>query len=103
MKKVSVLKVIFWNFLLTTILLLGGGLLVSCDSILDGNEFKEKLEKDIAYANAKECTLAVKSDSQYGSFLSDGEKICKLLLIHGEKIRKFLFSHIRMVPGTAIR
>ena len=97
MKKVSVLNEIFRNFLLITILLLGGGLLVSCDSILDGNEFKEKLEKDIAYANAKECTLAVKSDSQYGSFLSDGEKSARLatrLNFSSQSTQVIIFSKI---------
>lgn len=62
----------------TAILMLGWGLLVSCDGFFESNDFKEQLEKDIAYAQAKECKLIVKSDSVYGSFLSDGEKKCKV-------------------------
>lgn len=71
MKNLELLKKI-------TILLLGGGLLVSCSDFFESNDFKEKLDKDIAYAQAKECRLIIKSDSKYGAFLSDGEKSCKV-------------------------
>lgn len=71
MKKLSLLK-------LFTILLWGGVLLQSCNNFLDGGDFKDQLEKDIAYANAKECTLVVKSNPNTGNFLSEGEKKCKV-------------------------
>ncbi|MCR4900527.1 MAG: DUF6273 domain-containing protein [Treponema sp.] len=52
--------------------------LTSCENFLKGEEVKKEIEESIAYANAKECTLIVKSDPAYGSFLSEGEKKCKL-------------------------
>ena len=74
-----------FNFLksLTTILLLGGGLVAlsfftSCDNFLNGEDIKKEIEESIAYANAEECTLIIKSDPAYGSFLSEGEKKCKV-------------------------
>ena len=64
MKKVSLIKRIS--------MLLLGVFLASCNNFLDGGNFKEQLEKDIAYAKAKECTLVVRADSKYGTFLSEG-------------------------------
>lgn len=62
-------------------IILGGGIcviLLSCENFLDGSNFQSQLEKDIAYAEAKECTVIIKSDAAYGSFLSEGEKKCKV-------------------------
>lgn len=61
-----------------TILLLGSGLLTSCENFLNGAILKTEIENQIAYENATECTLIVKNDSAYGSFLSAGEKKCKV-------------------------
>ena len=77
MKKCNLIKS------LTTILLLGGGLfaltcLSSCENFLTGDEIIKNIEDSITYANADECTLIIKSDPAYGSFLSEGEKKCKV-------------------------
>ena len=45
---------------------------------MNGEEIKKNIEDSIAYANAEECTLIIKSDPAYGSFLSEGEKKCKV-------------------------
>ena len=70
MKKIAIL--------LTTILLTGGGIFTSCENFLSGGKIKQDLEEAVAFANAEECTLIIKSDAAYGSFLSDGEKKCKV-------------------------
>ena len=53
-------------------------LLASCENFMDGGEVKQQLDAEIAYANAEECTLIVKSESEKGYFLSEGEKTCKV-------------------------
>ncbi|MEE3314835.1 MAG: hypothetical protein VZR56_11845 [Treponema sp.] len=45
--------------LLATILLTGGGIFTSCENFLDGAEIKEKIESQIAYANAPAYTIRV--------------------------------------------
>lgn len=71
-----------FSFSLTTILLFWGGLaaltLSSCENFLKGADVKKDLDKAIAYANAKSCTVYVKSDTDMGSFLSSGEKECRV-------------------------
>lgn len=52
--------------------------LLSCSNFLEGGNFKEQLEADIAYADAAECTLIVSSDASFGNFLSFGEKKCRV-------------------------
>ncbi len=52
--------------------------LVSCQNFLEGAELKKQLDEQIDYANAQECILIVKSDEKFGSFLSAGEKPCKV-------------------------
>ena len=49
-------------------------ILTSCKDFLNGADVKALIEESIAYANADECTLIIKSDPAYGSFLSEGEK-----------------------------
>ncbi len=66
-----------------TILLLGGGLVAalmftSCENFLNGAGIKNQIEEQIAYANATECVFVVKSDETQGSFLSSGDKSCKV-------------------------
>ncbi|MBB5225812.1 hypothetical protein DYE50_07960 [Treponema ruminis] len=85
MKKVNVSKKIFRNFpfsffhflYVITILLLGGGLLVSCNNILEGGDFKEQLEKDIAYANAKSLEIIVQPREGTGSTIPSGKQTVK--------------------------
>ncbi len=70
-----------YNAFRTTILLLGVGLvflLSACDGFFADNDLDGKIKAAIEYANAKSYTLLIKSDSQYGEFLSDGEKQCKI-------------------------
>ena len=76
-KKCSAKKTGTHIFLQTfcTILLLA---LTSCENFLKGGDFKDELEKAIDYSNAKSCTLVISSDSTTGTFLSSGERSCKL-------------------------
>lgn len=70
-----------YNAFRTTILLLGIGLVLlfsACDGFFADNDLDGKIKAAIEYANAKSYTLLIKSDSQYGEFLSDGEKQCKI-------------------------
>ena len=67
----------------TTILLCGGGLailtgLVSCKNFLNAGKVSDEIKEAIAYANAQSCTVIVQSDSKLGTFLSSGEKECKV-------------------------
>ncbi len=50
----------------------------SCDNFLKGSDVKQQLEDLIAYENALTHQLIVRSDPAMGSFLSEGEKDCKL-------------------------
>ncbi len=53
-------------------------LFISCENFLDGYDVKRQLDERIAYMNATECSLAISQDTTMGSFLSTGEKICKV-------------------------
>ncbi len=53
-------------------------LILSCGNFFNGADLRKEIEEQVAYANAKECTINVKSDAAYGSFLSEGEKKCKV-------------------------
>ena len=53
-------------------------LLASCENFLHGVNVKNELDEIIAYANAKECSIFLYTDPAYGSFLSGGEKKCKV-------------------------
>ncbi|MBP5175359.1 MAG: hypothetical protein ILP07_05555, partial [Treponema sp.] len=56
-------------FLLTTILLTGGGLaafFTSCQNFLDGKEIKDEIENQIAYANAQAYTIRVEAPESSG-------------------------------------
>ncbi|MBO4404839.1 MAG: hypothetical protein J5780_05860, partial [Treponema sp.] len=50
---------------------------VSCQNFLENSDFISKLDSDIKYAKAKECTLIVSSDKTCGSFLTSGEITCR--------------------------
>ena len=71
------------SFLITTILLLGGGLtaltgLTSCKNFLNSANVAQEIQDSIAYANAQSCKLYLKSDPAMGSFLAGSEKECKV-------------------------
>ena len=50
----------------------------SCENFLRGSDVKQQLEELIGYENALTHQLIVRSDPAMGSFLSEGEKSCKL-------------------------
>ena len=77
MKKRPLFKVAS-TILLVGMVLCAAAVFTSCENFLKGAETKRQLEDAIAFANAEECTLFVKSDVEFGSFLSDGEKKCKV-------------------------
>ncbi len=64
-------KFVSYVLQLITILLLGGGLLVSCNTFLEGSDFKEQLEKDIAYAKAPFHEIRVEYDEGSGSVITE--------------------------------
>ena len=52
--------------------------LASCNNFLKANDVKKEIEDSIAYANAKACTLYLKSNPAMGSFLAEGGVTCKV-------------------------
>lgn len=50
----------------------------SCDNFMNGSDVQEQLNQMIDVAAAKSCTLIVSQDNTMGSFLSSGDKSCKL-------------------------
>jgi hypothetical protein len=52
--------------------------LASCDNFMNGSNVQEQLTQMIDVANATSCTLIVSNDTTMGSFLSTGDKSCKL-------------------------
>ena len=68
-----------FNYLKTTILLLGGGLaaltsLASCDSFLNSSQVKKEIEDAIAYNNAQQCTVILRAEAGTGEFLGSVER-----------------------------
>ena len=64
-----------------TLFVLAGALLflfTSCENFMSGSDVKDQLEKQIAYSNAKSFILIISQDTTMGSFLSSGEKECKV-------------------------
>ena len=53
-------------------------LFVSCENFMNGSDVQEQLEKMIDVANAKEYTVIVAQNEAMGSFLSYGDKNCKI-------------------------
>ncbi len=66
------------NVLLSGLAIVVLTLFSSCENFLKGNHVKSQLEELIAYENALTHQLIVRSDPAMGSFLSEGEKDCKL-------------------------
>ena len=62
-------------FLFSSIVML---LFVSCDNFMNGSDVQEQLEQLIDVANAKSNTLIVSQDTATGTFLSSGDKECKV-------------------------
>ncbi len=58
--------------------LAGAVLFSSCQNFMNGGLVKGELENEINYAKAQSYTLFVETDSEQGSFLSAGEKKCKV-------------------------
>ena len=73
MKKSGSLRIIYF-----CLLSLFSTTFFSCEGFLANNTFVDQLKSDIDYANATECKLIVYSDPAMGSFISSGEKSCKL-------------------------
>ena len=53
-------------------------LLISCENFMNGSDVSDELDQMIDEANAKNCTLIVSQDTTMGSFLSSGDKTCKV-------------------------
>ena len=66
------------NVLLSGLAIVVLTLFSSCENFLKGNDVKSQLEELIAYENALTHQLIVRSVPAMGSFLSEGEKPCKL-------------------------
>ncbi len=66
-------SLLFSGFIIVVLTFLTG-----CENFLKGNDVKSQLEDLIAYENALTHQLIVRADPAMGSFLSDGEKPCKL-------------------------
>ena len=62
-------------FLFVSALLL---VFVSCENFMNGSDVQEQLEKMIDVANAKSFTIVISNDTTMGSFLSSGDKECKV-------------------------
>ena len=67
------MKKLFFLFLSACLILF-----VSCENFMNGSEVQDQLEKMIDVANAKSCTIVVSQDTSMGSFLSSGDKTCKI-------------------------
>ena len=52
--------------------------LISCENFMNGSNASDELDQMIDEANAKACTLIVSQDTTMGSFLSSGDKTCKV-------------------------
>ena len=68
----------FSLLLFTTIFILMGGLITislsSCDNFLNGADVKKEIEEAIAYNNAQECTVVVRTEAGMGEFLGSVER-----------------------------
>ena len=53
-------------------------LLISCENFMNGSDVQDQLNEMIDVANAKSYTLIVSQDTTMGSFLSSGDKSCKV-------------------------
>ena len=60
------------------LILLCAVLFTSCENFLNGSDVLEQLDDMIEEANAQTFTIIVSSDNPEGSFLSSGDKMCKL-------------------------
>ena len=66
------MKKAFWALLFVSLIL------TSCKNFLEAGDIKEQIEKTITYNNAKSFPLVISQETTMGSFLSSGEKECKL-------------------------
>ena len=65
-------------FLLSLMLSLSVVVLTSCENFMDGSDVQSHFEELIDIANAKSYTIIVSQDEAMGSFLSSGDKDCKV-------------------------
>lgn len=63
MKKLRILQNIWWGFVICLIFL-------SCNNIFDSGDFKEQLDRDIAYARSSPYEIRVECDDWAGSLIS---------------------------------
>ena len=71
-----------FSSLLKTIFLLCVGFVVltlsSCENFMQGADVRSQLDKAVSFANAKNCSLFISQETEMGTFLSSGEKECKV-------------------------
>lgn len=100
---------LFYNFA-TTILLFGWGLaaltsLASCDNFLNAGQVKQDIVDSIAYNNAPSVLVYLKSDAEFGEFLSDGEKSFKVgydtLVQFSVNQESYVFEKLEAVARTS--
>ena len=81
MKKSCITKKILRTFKsLLCFTILGGGTFfsfVSCENFLDSGDFKEQLDKDIAYAKAKSLSIIISPEVGTGASIPDGKYTVK--------------------------
>ncbi|MBB5225489.1 hypothetical protein DYE50_03485 [Treponema ruminis] len=81
MKKSCITKKILRTFKsLLCFTILGGGTFfsfVSCENFLDNGDFKEQLDKDIAYAKAKSLSIIISPEVGTGASIPDGKYTVK--------------------------
>ena len=65
-------------FLFAFIASISFSIFTACSNFLENSDFKQQLKDDIDYATAEDCSLIISSDTEMGSFLSSGEKTCKV-------------------------
>ena len=65
-------------FLLCLMVSLSVVVFTSCENFMDGSDVQSHFEELIDIANAKSYTIIVSQDEAMGSFLSSGDKDCKV-------------------------
>ena len=71
-----------FSSLVKTIFLVWVGFVVltlsSCENFMQGADVRSQLDKAVSFANAKNCSLFISQETEMGTFLSSGEKECKI-------------------------
>lgn len=70
------------SFFKSLLPILGGAflciVLAGCENFLKGADVKQQLDNAVEYANARACKLYLKSESDQGSFLTQGQVECRV-------------------------